>query len=87
MKFVITSYSIHYTKLYDEVLGDAVVRPAEYPIEPVLRDRVSAKFLKESRIVPLADTDRGLILAMADPLDGYVIEAIKETRTSSYNFV
>ena len=60
-----------------EVLGDSVVQAAEYPTEPVLREQVSPKFLKESRIIPLVDTDQGLILAMADPLDVYTIEAMR----------
>jgi len=59
------------------VLGDVVVQPAEYPIEPVLGERISPKFLKEMRIVPLADADAGLVLAMADPLDAYAIEALR----------
>ena len=40
-------------------------------------DRVSANFLREARIVPLADTDEGLVVAMADPLDRYAIGAMQ----------
>ena len=60
-----------------EVLGDAVVQQAEYPTEPVLQDQISSRFLKQSRIVPLSDSERGLVLAMADPLDGFAIEAMR----------
>ena len=60
-----------------EVLGNSVVQPAEYPIEPVLRDSVSLKFLKEARLLPMADTDQGLVLAMADPLDEYALDAMR----------
>jgi general secretion pathway protein E len=60
-----------------ELMGDTVVQPAEYPSEPVLRDSVSLKFLKESRLLPLADTEQGLVLAMADPLDGYALDAMR----------
>ena len=40
-------------------------------------DRVSANFLREACIVPLADTDKGLVVAMADPLDRYAISAMQ----------
>ncbi len=54
-----------------------VVGPAEYPVEPVLAERISGKFIKEHRIVPLADTPEGVVVAMADPLDTYIGQAIR----------
>jgi general secretion pathway protein E len=54
-----------------------VVGAAEYPAEPVLADRISGKFIKEHRILPLADTPEGVVLAMADPLDSYIGQAIR----------
>jgi general secretion pathway protein E len=51
--------------------------PDDYPAEPLLYERLSAKFLKEYRIIPLADMPDGVALAMADPLDGYAIDAIR----------
>jgi general secretion pathway protein E len=51
--------------------------PDDYPSEALLYERLSAKFLKEYRILPLADTPEGVALAMADPLDGYAIDAIR----------
>ena len=48
-----------------------------YPAEPILEDRISTKFLNESRIIPLAATPQGIELAMADPLDSYAINAIR----------
>ena len=53
-----------------------LVYAQDYPAEPVLVDRLSAKFLQEFRVLPLSDTPAGIALAMADPLDSYVIEAI-----------
>jgi general secretion pathway protein E len=53
-----------------------LVEPCDYPAEPILADRLSAKFLQEFRVLPLSDSPAGVALAMADPLDGYVIEAI-----------
>ncbi|MCH8198342.1 MAG: Flp pilus assembly complex ATPase component TadA, partial [Proteobacteria bacterium] len=54
-----------------------LVAAADYPDEPVLDQEVSARFLKETRIVPLADTPEGLVLAMADPLDSYAMRAME----------
>jgi general secretion pathway protein E len=54
-----------------------LVYAQDYPAEPVLVDRLSAKFLQEFRVLPLSDTPSGIALAMADPLDSYVIEAFR----------
>ena len=50
---------------------------ADYPDLPLHGDRVSVNFLKEARILPLADTADGLTVAMADPLDRYTIGAMQ----------
>ena len=47
----------------------------DYPATPVLEDSLSPKFLKEAQILPLADRDGGLAIAMADPLNDYAAEA------------
>jgi general secretion pathway protein E len=60
-----------------DCLGLPLVTADDYPAEPVLEDRISPKFLKESRIIPLAETGQGLELAMADPLDSYVVDAVR----------
>jgi len=49
----------------------------DYPQHPVLEDQISPKFLKEHGIVLLSDTDDGLVIAMADPLDGYALQATR----------
>jgi general secretion pathway protein E len=54
-----------------------IVEVCDYPSEPILADRLSAKFLQEFRALPLSDGPDGILLAMADPLDSYVIEAIR----------
>lgn len=53
-----------------------LVAAEDYPDEPVMGDVVSAKFLKESRLLPLRVTDVALILAMADPLDDFAASAL-----------
>ena len=55
----------------------ALVTAADYPTQAVLEDQISTKFLKEYRIIPLADTAEGLVLAVADPLDAYAVNAMR----------
>jgi general secretion pathway protein E len=50
---------------------------SDYPDLLPYGDRVSAIFLREARIVPLADTAEGLVVAMADPLDSYTMGAMQ----------
>ncbi len=47
----------------------------DYPELPVLDDRLSVKFLKEAQVLPLADREEGLVIAMVDPLNDYAAEA------------
>jgi general secretion pathway protein E len=60
-----------------DLLGLTLVKADDYPVIPVLEDTVSARFLKDSQIVPLAEQDHELILAMADPADAYAISAMQ----------
>jgi len=59
-----------------EQLALPVATSEDFPEEPVLAERISSKFLKEARVVPLADTPEALFVAMADPLDQYVLRAL-----------
>lgn len=58
-------------------LGLPLAVPEDYPPAPLLKDRLSPKFLKEFRVIPLSNTPAGVVLAMADPLDSYAIDAVK----------
>jgi general secretion pathway protein E len=58
-------------------LGLAIVAPSEYPEAPVLEDRFTAKFLKHANVLPLAEGDGALILAMIDPLNEHTARAIE----------
>ncbi len=51
--------------------------PDDFPDQPVMGDKVSVKFLKESKIVPLEEQEDRLHVAMADPLDSYAIKAME----------
>jgi general secretion pathway protein E len=47
----------------------------DYPATPVLEDCLSPSFLKEARLIPLADRDGGLAIAMVDPFNDYAANA------------
>src|SRR5207248_5997908 len=49
---------------------------ADYPEEPLFADRLKPKFLRKAHALPIANTPAGVVLAMADPLDGFVSGAI-----------
>jgi general secretion pathway protein E len=57
-------------------LGLPLVGPEDYPAEPLLADKVSVRFLRDSRVLPIAEDEAGIAVAMADPLDAYARDAI-----------
>jgi len=59
------------------VLGETLLNEADYPAEPATDRPLSLRFLKEMRVVPVAEADGSLVLAMADPLDFYARQAIR----------
>ena len=59
------------------MLGLPLALPANLPEEPVLNGKLSPRFLRQARILPMAETDDALTLAMAYPLDDYAIRAIE----------
>jgi general secretion pathway protein E len=48
-----------------------------YPEFPILEERVSPRFLRESRALPVREDEAELALAMADPTDAYTIGAFE----------
>ena len=48
----------------------------DYPEAPVLDGLLSVRFLKNSKILPIAEDDEGVTLAMADPLDSFAVQAV-----------
>ena len=54
----------------------AITAPAGYPAAPVLPDRLTGRFLRHARAVPLAIDDGLLRVALADPLDRFTPAAI-----------
>ncbi len=49
----------------------------DYPKQSVSLDHLSLKFMKQSLFIPLSLADNRLKIAMADPLDAYVPDALK----------
>ena len=62
---------------YAELIGSAVVTAAEFPPEPVAPGRIRRAFLKQARVIPLAETPMTLVVAMADPLDDEAARALE----------
>ncbi len=62
-----------------QLLNLPLVGADDYPETRILDSEVSARFLKEARVMPLAETAEGLMLAMADPLDSYALKAMELT--------
>jgi general secretion pathway protein E len=57
-------------------LGLAVAAPADFPDAPVL-DAASPKFLRQARVLPLADTSEAVILAMVDPFETHPVRSFE----------
>ncbi|HYD31127.1 MAG TPA: ATPase, T2SS/T4P/T4SS family, partial [Azospirillaceae bacterium] len=58
------------------VLDLPLAGPHDYPAEPVLEHRLGVKFLRQARVLPLRDEPGRLVLAMADPGDGFALQAL-----------
>ena len=59
-----------------ETLQLPLVRAQDCPAVPIREEQLSAKFLKAYRVLPLAETEDGLAVAMANPLDRYALDAL-----------
>src|SRR5260221_9842184 len=54
-----------------------LVDVAGYPEFPILEERVSPRFLRETRALPLREDESEVALAMVDPTDAYTIGAFE----------
>ncbi len=61
---------------FADLLDRPVASPARYPAAPVLAERLTARFLRQARALPLALDGDALTVALADPLDGFTSTAI-----------
>jgi general secretion pathway protein E len=63
---------------YARLLGARIATPERYPaLEPLFPERLSAKFLRGIRALPLAVEGGALTVAVSDPLDGFIPAAIE----------
>jgi general secretion pathway protein E len=51
--------------------------PGDYPSRPCGPPGLTAEFLARSQVLPLKETEDGLVLAMADPTDDYTLKAVR----------
>jgi general secretion pathway protein E len=53
------------------------VKPEQYPLEMQLPESVSLRFLKQYHVIGLSQDEQSIAVAMMDPEDGFVIDALK----------
>jgi general secretion pathway protein E len=49
----------------------------EFPEDQILAEKLSPRFLREARLLPLSENADGLVLAMVDPLNSFALDAIR----------
>jgi general secretion pathway protein E len=59
-----------------EVLHLPLAQPADYPEAAVAEGRLTLRFLKDSHSLPLREDADGLDVAVANPTEGFVLEAL-----------
>src|SRR5512139_2317126 len=60
-----------------EQTGIAIAAASEFPELPILEGQVSDRFLRDGKALPLRETDEGIVVAMADPADAFLVRAIE----------
>jgi len=66
-----------YHSALEQFFGVPFAKPDDFPREPVLVNTLSVQFMKESKFVPARVSDKELTVIMSNPLDFYVIDAIR----------
>jgi general secretion pathway protein E len=61
---------------FTELLQIPLADPTRFPLEPILPERLRAKFLRKARALPIAVENGTMSLAMADPLDDFTRRAV-----------
>ena len=54
-----------------------LMAPADYPEFPILEEKVSTRFLRETRTLPVAEDAAGVVVAMVDPTDAFAVDAFR----------
>lgn len=68
---------IEMVKHFSIYLGLPQVTGEDFPKVPVAEDTLSPRFMKETRCLPLEVKEGALIVAMVDPLDTSVLDAVR----------
>jgi general secretion pathway protein E len=55
--------------------GWTLIEASEFPELPVLEETVSARFIQESRAIPVSENDEEIVVAMIDPADSFTLQA------------
>ena len=63
-------------EILSEVSGFFLTRTNDYPDVSPLTENISLRFLKQHKIVGIDDREDSVVLAMADPLNTYTIDAM-----------
>src|SRR5262245_31840585 len=66
-----------YVNSWAELLTLERVEAAAFPQEPVLPELLRGRFLRDAEILPLADDDNTLVVAVVDPLNAYGLKALR----------
>ena len=61
---------------FAESLGLTMALPADFPAEPVMPERLTARFLRHARVLPLGFEGDCLRVAVVDPIDPFTAGAI-----------
>jgi general secretion pathway protein E len=61
---------------FSRLLGAPIAAAADYPDEALFLDRLQAKFLRRAHALPIAAGEERATLAMADPLDVFIRNAV-----------
>ena len=64
-------------QVYASLVGAPLLAPEDFPTEAVATERLRAAFLKRARIVPIAESETAIVVAMADPLDIAAVRAVQ----------
>ncbi len=57
-----------------------LLKPEDYPLEPLGAESLPARFLKDQKVIPVAETDDRIELAMVDPSLDYPVRALELAR-------
>jgi general secretion pathway protein E len=57
--------------------GFAYVEASAFPEIPILEERISARFLRDARALPIEETEDSLTLAVADPYDDFTLQSFE----------